>query len=400
MTQKSKISFLEISSANLVSNILTLKNQVQNSLFGIVVKGNAYGHGLREIVSATYLYVDVYFVILVSDAIEIRSLEHKSHDTFNPHKKNKRIVVIGAISEHEIEDIIQYNLEVSISDDLWVQFLHRIKKIDKKIKAHVFIETGLYREGFEGLDILSRYSFLKEHTEKIEVVAAFSHFANTEDVTEQEYALSQLKRFDEGVKLLQNLLNLSLLERHFAASAAAILLPSTHFDMVRVGIAAYGIWPSAETRISAKLNASQELISLASVLSWKCLSQVIKKVPAGSFIGYGCSFKCQNETFIAVLPLGYFDGYFRSMSQKAYVLVQGIRCPVIGRIMMNHIIVDVSQVHNIHNLTEVEAVLLGESHSGQKMEKITAEMLSAWAGTIPYELLARLPRHLERRLII
>jgi len=133
--------------------------------------------------------------------------------------------------------------------------------------------------------------------------------------------------------------------------------------------------------------------SLEPVLTWKCRSQTIKKLPAGAFVGYGCTYRCREETLVAVLPVGYFDGYPRALSSRAYVLVGGVRCPVLGRVMMNHIVVDVSRIQGAGE--SVVATLIGSD--GQ--EQVTADQLADWAGTINYEIVARLGAHLRRVVV-
>src|SRR5947209_2150928 len=151
--------------------------------------------------------------------------------------------------------------------------------------------------------------WLKDARDVIEVVGALSHFANTEDVTEQNYATQQLDAFEAGLAKLREALSLSgPIERHIAASAAALLMPRARLDAVRIGISLYGLWASNETRLSARAVLGQ-VPELKPALAWKCKSQLTKWLPAGSYVGYGCTYRCPAETRIAVLPMGYYDGY-------------------------------------------------------------------------------------------
>jgi alanine racemase len=206
--------------------------------------------------------------------------------------------------------------------------------------------------------------------------------------------LQQLQQFEAGLVALGQLLGKdpAQFESHIAASAATLVLPASHCDFVRVGIGLYGLWPSSETRLSAKIVLPQ-LPKLKPVLSWRCRSQVVKTLAAGSYVGYGCTFRCERETKIAVLPVGYYDGYPRILSGRAYVLVQGHRAPVLGRIMMNHIVVDLTGVTGDEE--QVVATLLG-SDSG---ETVSAEMVAGWAQTIHYEIVTRIGSHLRRIVI-
>jgi alanine racemase len=181
-------------------------------------------------------------------------------------------------------------------------------------------------------------------------------------------------------------------QRHFAASAAALVLPPARLDVVRVGISMYGLWPSAETRLSARVVLGT-LPALEPVLSWKAPSQVVKWLPAGSYVGYGCTYRCASETRVAVLPVGYWDGYPRLASGKAHVLVNGRRCAVIGRVMMNHLIVDVT--HATKDDQSVVATLLGRDGE----EQVSMETIAGWAQTIHYETMTRLGPHLRRVVV-
>jgi alanine racemase len=181
-------------------------------------------------------------------------------------------------------------------------------------------------------------------------------------------------------------------QRHFAASAAALVLPPSRFDVARVGIGLFGLWPSTETRLSAKVVLGN-VPALTPVLSWRCPSQVVKWLSAGSYVGYGCTWRCGSATRVAVLPVGYWDGYPRLASGKAHVLVNGKRCAVLGRVMMNHLIVDVTSA--VTNEGPLMATLLGRDGD----ESISAELLAGWAQTIHYELVTRLGPHVPRTVV-
>lgn len=394
---KTSASYLEIDAANLRHNVGVFKELAlehgrrsgKTPLVGVVLKANAYGHGLLEVYGACRAHVDICFVILASDALKIRDFE--TRNGLAP----RRIVVIGALTLDEVEELARRDVEVTLGDDSWKDFIETLRKrsLPSKVQVHIHIETGLSREGYLPTEMGSRLSFLKGALDVLEVKGAFSHFANTEDVTEQDYANHQLALFDEGLKVLQDEFQLSGLERHIAASAASLVLPGARFDVLRVGIALYGFWPSVETRLSAKIVLGK-LPSLKPVLAWRCQSQIVKTLATGSYVGYGCTYRCPSETRIAVFPVGYFDGYARMLSSKSHVLINGIRCAVLGRVMMNHIVVDVTKATK-DDSENVVATLLGQSGH----ESISAETLAGWAQTIHYEIVARLGAHLQRVVI-
>lgn len=387
----SAASWLEVSTGRLRRNAEVFRKLSRESKhpFGIgaVLKANAYGHGLSQVLPALHDVVDAVYVVTPHDALEIRRAER---DAGLP---QRRVIVIGGVDAVEAAALSEAGVEVVLGDDGWRHTVEalRVLPLVAPVKVHVHVDSGLGREGFLPEEIDASLAFLRDAGGVLDVVGALSHFANTEDVTEQTYAREQLARFQDGVSRLEALLGREAgsLERHFAASAAALVLPEAHFDVVRVGIALYGLWPSAETRLSTRIVHAQPP-TLEPVLSWRSRAQVVKTIPAGSFVGYGCTYRCPAPTRIAVLPVGYFDGYPRLVSGKAHVLVNGERAPVLGRVMMNHIVVDVTRAAREDQ--PITTTLLGTDGG----ESIHADTLAAWAQTINYEIVARLGPHLAR----
>jgi alanine racemase len=171
-----------------------------------------------------------------------------------------------------------------------------------------------------------------------------------------------------------------------------MLFPRTHFSMLRSGIGIYGLWPSRETYISVKMGGGP-IPDLRPVLTWKTRIAQIKVLQEGSFVGYGCTYRTMRRTTMAVLPIGYADGYDRSLGNNAYVLVRGKRAPVIGRVCMNLTMIDITDIQGV--ALEDEVTLLGRSGS----ETISAETMASWAGTINYEIVTRISPLLERRIV-
>jgi alanine racemase len=164
------------------------------------------------------------------------------------------------------------------------------------------------------------------------------------------------------------------------------------FDMVRVGIGIYGLWPSKETYLSC-IQEKREPVDIKPVLTWKTRVVQTKDVPEGAFIGYGCTYKTTRPTKLAVIPVGYYDGYDRLLSNASYVLIAGKRAPVRGRVAMNFITVDVTDISNVR--LEDEVVLLGS----QGQERISAEYLASLCGTINYEIVTRINPKIPREVV-
>jgi alanine racemase len=383
-------SWLELDGGALAPNVALLRGLVGEApRLGAVLKANAYGHGLAELLPLLHPLCDVLYVIDPRDALAIRAFEDRTG------APRRQTLVLGAVSEEEVLALARAGVDVVVADPGFARFLPALRRagLGRPLRVHLHVDTGLGREGFTVDRLPEDAAFLAQARDLLALAGVLTHFANTEDVTEQSYAALQLQAFHQGLERLKPLLPTDgTLERHVAASAAALLLPEARLDAVRIGIALYGLWPSSETRLSARalLGAVPEL---RPVLAWRCRSQLVKRLAAGSYVGYGCTYRCPAETTIAVLPVGYFDGYPRLVSGRAHALVDGERCPVLGRVMMNHVVVDVTRA--ARGRTELLATLLGRDGA----EAVAAEQLAAWAQTIHYEIVARLPGHLRRVVV-
>jgi alanine racemase len=384
-------SWLELSEKAWATNVQVFRELAgPGRKLGAVLKGNAYGHGFTTVLPWAHASTDALYVITPQEAQGIRAWEGF---TAQPRKP---VLVIGPASSAEAVDLAKSDVDLVAADADFVRHVEALRaaKPGKKLRTQVHIDTGLGREGFTVEQLAQGAAdFLAQSTDVLELAGALSHFSNTEDVTEQSYAQGQLAAFDQGVALLEARAGLPKnAPRHMAASAAALVLPAARLDVLRAGIALYGQWPSTETRLSARVVLSR-VPTLAPVLSWKCPSQVVKWLPAGSYVGYGNTYRCGAATRVAVLPVGYYDGYPRLASGKAHVLVNGKRCPLLGRVMMNHLIADVT--HATADEKPLTATLIGADGD----ETISADALAGWAQTIHYEVLTRLGAHLERRTV-
>jgi alanine racemase len=180
--------------------------------------------------------------------------------------------------------------------------------------------------------------------------------------------------------------------RHCACSAAVLTMPETSFDMVRVGIGLYGLWPSKETLLSCLLEGREEA-PLRGVLTWKTRIAQIKILPAGAYVGYGCTHRTARPTRLAILPIGYSDGYDRRLSGIGHVLVRGRRAPILGRVCMNIVMIDVTDVEKAE--IEDEVILIGRGGP----EEIGAHHLAMLCNTISYEIVARLHPAIRRFVV-
>ena len=335
-----------------------------------VVKANAYGHGLVEVAKiAARSRADWLGVDSIDEAIKIRKAGIKAP-----------ILIMGYTLLSRLKDVVKYDFRQVIYNRETVEILAKQAKNNKKASIHLKVETGTSRQGLEKEELLELAKFIKKHPQ-IEIEGIYTHYANIEDTTDHSYARQQLKRFKEAVSLLEKN-NIKIPVKHTACSAAVILFPETYFDMVRLGISMYGLWPSKETFVSAQ--EKKRRMKLEPILTWKTKIAQIKQVRAGTSVSYGLTERVSQDSKIAVLPIGYWDGYDRRLSGIANVLIRGKRCKALGRVCMNMIIADVSHVPNVK--LEDEVVLLGK----QGQEEITADELAQKIGTINYEVVTRI----------
>jgi len=383
MSTESPLSWIELSQSALWNNVASLSKLAGGKKLAVSVKANAYGHGLPEIVSLLQEQGQV-------DYLTVHSLEEAVAARISG--CDRQIMVLGPIAEDSLEAVFDHEFEPVVFDrDILKKLGREADRREYPLKTHLKLETGTYRQGVSEEELPAFAKIYKAHKFLKRPYGASMHFANIEDTTVHEYAEHQLAEFERLVRLMAKL-KISPEICHTASSAATILFEKTHFDMVRPGISVYGHWPSKETYLSYRLaGGSNELFQ--PLLTWKTRITQLKKVPADSFVGYGCTYRTTSPSKLAVLPVGYFDGYARSLSNTAHVLIRGRRAPVRGRICMNLMMVDVTDIKGVKN-GDV-ATLIGRDGD----EEITAEQLATWAGSINYEILARLSSLIPRIVV-
>lgn len=377
----SSLSTVEISEKNLSNNLSIFRKLLgEKTEFAPVIKSNAYGHGFKEVMEiCVRRKVKTFCVSFLEEAILARKISPES-----------RIICLGYVALKDIPEAVENDIELTVfnSETIRAVSLTAIR-LGRQSKIHLKLETGTNRQGFTAEKGLKAAN-LSVSLGGIEVKGLSTHFANIEDTTEHEFAKSQIKIFGELTRKIRKIIR-HRVQLHTACSAAAILFPKTYNDLARIGISLYGIWPSKETLLSAKMSGKS--LDLKPVMRWKTIISQIKTVSAGSFVGYGCTYKTASRTKLAYLPVGYYDGYDRSLSNIGWVLVRGKRAPVRGRVCMNVVIIDVTGIEGVK--LEDEAVLLGRQGS----EIISAETIASLCGTINYEILTRINPLIKRQVI-
>ena len=364
-------TWVKINKENLLHNLSQFRKLVgaKVKIMG-VVKANAYGHGLIEVAGVISDQVDWFGVDSLSEALKLRQVAIK-----------KPILVLGYTELKDLKEAVKNNISLTVYNKETIEKLGKIPIHNPNLnpKIHIKIETGTARQGVLENEILEFIKFVKQYP-SIEIQGISTHYANIEDTTDSSFAKAQLEIFSRAAEILKKEGVTPL--RHTACSAATILFPETHFDMVRLGISMYGLWSSKETKAVAK-NKNLEL-DLKPALTWKTIIAQIKNLPAGTPVGYGLTERVSRDSKIAILPIGYYDGYDRKLSSVGNVLIRGKRCKVLGRVCMNMIIVDVTDLPKVE--LEDEVVLLGR----QGKEEISAEDLAQKIGTINYEVVTRI----------
>jgi alanine racemase len=371
------IGTLRISTSALRHNACLLRELVGAQHAALVVKSNAYGHGIVEAALAIEGLAVKLCVYNVDEALELRDGGITAP-----------ILIMGPIPPQRLEDALACNAEIALWDvksfarDLSSTAL----RAQTRARVHVKVNTGLNRLGLQPGDLPDAVEAYGR-ANGLEIAGIFSHLAAAEEL-DSPYTMLQLERFDEAYQHAEPILAARGFSpiRHIAASAAAILWPQTRMDMSRFGIALYGLWPSAATKEA--MNGDK--LPLQPALSYESELVVVRTIDAGDPVGYGLTYHAPRRMQIGVVPLGYGDGVPRALSNKGSVLVDGKRCPIIGRIAMNMFFVDLSHAASARVSSKV--TLLGSQNS----EEISADDWAAWTDSINYEVVTRLPSTLAR----
>ncbi len=380
-------SWCEVSSTAIQANVEILRRRVGSAVrLGVVVKSDAYGHGLidcaKEFLNAGADWLIVNFAY---EAIRLRSAGVTAP-----------IYVCGNVSAAQAAAAIHPQTRFAIYDLAVAQAFDQAgQNAGFQVPLHILIETGTYRQGLT-LEAALELAAAIRQLPGVRLEGIATHYADIEDTTDHRFAHGQLAHLQAAEQAFRQAgYDLQIVQS--ANSAATILWNQTHASLVRVGIAAYGLWPSKETFAKVLQTFAEQgegfIPRLQPALSWRCRIVQVKAVPTGGYVGYGRSFRAPCPIQIAVLPVGYHEGYDRRLSNLGYVLIHGQRAPVCGRICMNMMMVDVTHIPS----AEVGSVVTLLGQDGE--EQISAEQLAGWMGTINYEVVARIHPSQSRYLL-
>jgi len=361
-------TLVEVNLDRLTDNFHAIQHKVAPSKVMAVLKANAYGHGLVEVARhMESLGVDYLGVAVVEEGILLREKGIKAP-----------ILVLGGILGNQVPHFLKHDLAITASSiDKLYQVDEVAEQMGTKACVHLKIDTGMERIG---VHYYNAEKFLETSLKcrNVQVEGIFSHFANA-DLTDLTHARLQLERFQEVLNFYEKR-SLPPPIRHMANSPAILQLPESFFDMVRPGIILYGVYPSRDV---------QRTFVVRPALSWKSHVVYFKVIKPGHPVGYGSAWQSDHMLRAVTAPVGYGDGYFRSMSNKAQVIIRGKKYPVVGHISMDQIVVNIGW-NSSYNDDEV--ILIGEKDG----VTITCEDLALWAGTIPYEILTNINTRVPR----
>lgn len=378
-------SYIELDKQALHNNIEHLRSLLPNGArFSMVIKANAYGHGIEDIVPlAEECGVDYFSVFSGAEAMRTHRVKRSQGE----------IMVMGWLAKEQLEWVIEHDIS------FFVFTLDRLRAAGKvaarhrkKARIHLELETGMHRTGLRRQDLETALEWIRRRPDCFHLEGICTHLAGAESIANHDRVSAQIKYFHQLCTYIQDE-GFEIPLRHMACSAGLLNYPATALDMVRIGIACYGFWPSNETRMNNLLHKEKFHDPLLRVLSWKSEVMSVNRVGEGEYISYGKSFLTNRETLMATVPVGYGYGFSRKLSNLGYVLIHGKRSPVIGLVNMNMLAVDVTDLNGVREGDEV--VMIGN----QEEKTITVASFSDISNNLNYETLTRLPNDIPRVVV-
>lgn len=355
-------------------NMVHMKENIaENTKILAVIKADGYGHGGVPIAKMLE-QLDFMFGYAAATYEEAHVLREAG--------VKKPILILGYTFPYCYEELIREEIRPAVyRRDTVEELAAAAAKVGKKAKVHIKVDTGMGRIGItpdeEGLEFVR---FLIEHPE-LEVEGIFTHFAKS-DEADKTSANHQLELFQNFIDKIQTELGITIPVKHCSNSAAILEMPQANMDMVRAGITTYGLYPSEEV--------SKDIVPLRAAMSLYSHIVYCKMIHAGQSVSYGGLFTAQKDTRVATIPVGYGDGYPRSLSGRGYVLIHGKRAPILGRVCMDQFMVDISEIPEAMDGDKV--TLLGMDGT----ERITAEELGELSGRFNYEFVCDLGKRIPR----
>lgn len=365
-------AWVEVNLGHLQNNVKAFQSVLPKECkIMAAVKANAYGHG--AILVAKHLQecgVTHFCVASVQEGIDLRLAGIKGD-----------ILILSYTPKDYLDSLIEYDLIQTVVD---MEYAYMLRDTRKQLRVHVGIDTGMHRLGerAERIEEIARIWDFKN----LQVEGIFSHLcvADSLETDDVNYTKEQIKKFNQSINILNKRGN-KCFSTHLQGSYGVLNYPECTYDYARLGISLYGALSSSKDQTKVNLD-------LKPVLTLKSRISCIKHLKVGEKVGYGLAFQAAQESDVAVVSIGYADGIPRNLSERGYVLCHGKKAPIVGRICMDQLFIDVTKIPEAK--TNDEVVMIGS----QDKESITAEMVADCVGTISNEILSRLGNRLERMI--
>lgn len=376
-------SRITLSQSALTKNLRFVRRKVgPEPIISSVVKANAFGHGIAPFVRmAERSGIRHFSVASSSEAKEVLRVR----------RTDARVMIMGILYPEDLFWAIANDIEFFVFDFVRLQTALRVaQEVERPARVHLEVETGGNRTGLPEEAFVAALDLLAAHPGALRFEGLCTHFAGIESLANQFRVQKQLARFDEACRTAERR-GVVPRFRHTACSAAALAFPETVMDLVRIGTAQYGFWPSPDVyHLHLQQVGKKRDNPLKRVLTWKTDVMHLKPVARDDFVGYGTSYQAPRDMLVAVLPVGYADGYPRSLSNFGEVLVRGKRAPVVGMVNMNVMMVDVSHVPDVRVGDEV--VLVGR----QGRQSVSVRSFADFTNALNNEFVSRLPAVIPR----
>ncbi|URZ01561.1 alanine racemase [Clostridium felsineum] len=362
--QKYIRTYVKINLKAIENNINEVKKKIKNSSkIMAVIKADGYGHGALKIGNFLKDKVDYFAVATLEEGIELRESGI-----------NTAILVLGYTSPKQFSDLEKYNITQTIYN------LEMVENCKEKIKVHLAVETGMNRIGFKvnekSISDINKIESMKN----IDIEGVFTHFSCA-DEKDKNYTKLQKKKYDKFIDMLEKE-KIKIPLKHVCNSAGIVDFDDHYLNMVRSGIITYGLYPSEEVH--------KEAVNLKPALEWKAHVINISSVNKGEGVSYGKTYITKGEVKLATVSIGYADGYMRALSSKGKVLIHGKYANIVGRICMDQMMVDVTDIENVN--IEDTVTLIGKDGENT----ITVEELAYMAGSFNYEFVCNIGKRVER----
>ncbi|MBU5481538.1 alanine racemase [Blautia sp. MSJ-19] len=348
------------------------KNIADGTQIVAVIKADGYGHGAEAIARLVegYKYIWGFATATAEEAIQLKDAGIQ-----------KPVLILGLVFEEYFRDLIKREVRMAVCEyEMAAALSQEAVRQGRQVHIHIGLDTGMSRIGFadkpESVEVIKKIAALPN----VEIEGLFTHFARA-DETDKAPAVEQLDRYQEFVKLLEKA-GVQIPMKHCSNSAGIIRMPEANLNAVRAGITIYGLYPSDEVE--------RDIVKLIPAMELKSHISYVKDLPAGTPVSYGGTFASEKDLRVATIPVGYADGYPRSLSNKGWVLIHGQKAPILGRVCMDQFMVDVTHIPDVKHGDEV--TLIG--NDGE--ECISMETFGDLSGRFSYEFACDISKRVPR----